>query len=165
MNKSLSFTLIFSSAALIFAAPQVVFSRPVAQRLGYPVVPNSLADALVCYMETPQGVTLNLESICGANSTDQNPNGLPSVDSRVQDARVQDARGVPSTDTAPDSTTPNNPNSPNRTGDTTTTPNNPNSPNRRGDTTTTPNNPNSPNRTGDTTNGADGETLSTPDRD
>lgn len=150
MNKPLSLTLVLSSAALIFADPQVALSRPVAQRLGYPVVPNSLADALVCYIETPQGVTLNLESICGANSTDQNPKDLPSVDSRVQDARVQDARGVPSTDAAPDSTTPTNPNSPNGTGN----------------TTTTLTNPNSPNRIGDTTNGtANGETLSTPDRD
>jgi hypothetical protein len=156
MKKPLSFTLVLSSAALIFAAPQVVLSRPVAQRLGYPVVPNSRADALVCYIETPQGVTLNLESICGANSTDQNPNGLPSVDSRVQDGR-----DVPSTDAASDTpNTPTNPNSPDRAEDTPDTPTNPNSPDRTEDTPNTPTNPNSPDRAEDTPNGtANGETL------
>lgn len=95
MNKSLSFSLIFSSAALIVSIPQAVSSRPVAQRLGYPVVPSSRADALVCYMETPQGATLNLESICGVNSRTQNPSATGNPINTPTNPTTPNATGNP----------------------------------------------------------------------
>jgi hypothetical protein len=53
--------LIFSAAFAFFPAPSF------SQSVDYPIVPNETITqvGLVCYMEMEQGVTLNLQRLCG----------------------------------------------------------------------------------------------------
>ena len=61
--RSLSATL--TAAVLVACVPTIAFSRPLSETSGYPVMPNSQVDSLVCYMETQEGQTLNLGRLCG----------------------------------------------------------------------------------------------------
>lgn len=72
MLKLLSLTTTLSATLITSIIPQVAFSRPWAETYGYSVVPNS--ESLVCYMETEEGQTLNLESLCGKVPPGKNAN-------------------------------------------------------------------------------------------
>jgi hypothetical protein len=67
MLKLISLSAALSAAAVIVSVPQIVFSRPLSQSSGYPVVRNSNAGSFFCYMRTQRGVTLNLENLCRAD--------------------------------------------------------------------------------------------------
>ncbi|HEY9666670.1 MAG TPA: hypothetical protein V6C91_07685, partial [Coleofasciculaceae cyanobacterium] len=63
MLKLIKLSAALSAAMVIVSLPEAVFSRPLSQSSGYPVVRNSNTGSPFCYMETPRGVTLNLENL------------------------------------------------------------------------------------------------------
>lgn len=54
----------FSAAALL-VFPQAADSRPIDETSAYPVVLNSQANSMRCYMQTQSGAILNLGRLCG----------------------------------------------------------------------------------------------------
>ena len=52
--------------------PSVVLARPLIINSRYPEVPNSNVNTLMCYLQTPDGTTLDLDRLC--QKTDENSN-------------------------------------------------------------------------------------------
>jgi hypothetical protein len=53
------------STALTLLVTDIAFSQPLRASSQYPVVLNSDINKPVCYMQTPDGGTLDLSSLCG----------------------------------------------------------------------------------------------------
>ena len=64
MLKPLHLATVFSAGSILLIA-KAAFSRPSTISSQYPVKPSSNTDNLVCYMQTADGTTLNLNSLCG----------------------------------------------------------------------------------------------------
>lgn len=81
MYQSFRFTAIFCSAWILFI-PEMAFSRPLTTASKYSIVSNSDTDEPVCYMQTVDGRTVNLSSLCGKKISDQfqaEPQAEPQV--------------------------------------------------------------------------------------
>lgn len=52
------------SAFLILLLPQVALTSPRPITSQFPIVPDSEVGALICYMQTEDGQTLNLDRLC-----------------------------------------------------------------------------------------------------
>ena len=70
MLNSLDWTVALATASLLFMA-KTAFSQPPTVSYKYPVVPSSDTGQLVCYMQTVDGKTLNLSSLCGKKTNVQ----------------------------------------------------------------------------------------------
>jgi hypothetical protein len=81
MLKLLKLSAALSAAAVIVSLPQTVFSRPLPESSGYPVVQNSARGSLFCYMRTQRGATLNLENLCRADDRSSSGNTVTNVPS------------------------------------------------------------------------------------
>ena len=57
------------STALTLLVTDIAFSQPLRASSQYPVVLNSDINKPVCYMQTPDGGTLDLSSLCGKVSS------------------------------------------------------------------------------------------------
>lgn len=77
----LKFLTALSAAALVISIPQIASSQTPNETSGYPAVPNSQADSLICYMQTPEGSTLNLKSLCGEARLAENATNSGGVSS------------------------------------------------------------------------------------
>jgi hypothetical protein len=81
MHQSFRFTAIFCSAWILFI-PETAFSCPLTTASKYPVVSNLDTDEPVCYMQTVDGRTVNLSSLCGKKISAQSqaqPQTQPQV--------------------------------------------------------------------------------------
>ncbi len=58
------------STILMTLWPSVVLARPLIINSRYPEVPNSNVNTLICYLQTDDGTTLDLDRLC--NKTDEN---------------------------------------------------------------------------------------------
>lgn len=58
----------FLSSIFMTLLPSVVLSRPLIINSRYPEVPNSDTNALFCYLQTTDGRTLDLDSLCKKTS-------------------------------------------------------------------------------------------------
>lgn len=63
MLKSFHLTAVLSATWILFIA-ESTFSRPLTTGDKYPVVPKSDTNKLICYIQTADGRTLNLDSLC-----------------------------------------------------------------------------------------------------
>ena len=104
MLKLLKLSAVLSAAAVIVSLPQTVFSRPLPESSGYPVVRNSERGSLFCYMRTPRGATLNLENLCRADDRSSSGNRVTNVPSNpaattTPQRRVYTFVGTPGGDT------------------------------------------------------------------
>jgi hypothetical protein len=99
MLKLIRLGAALSATAVIVSLPQIVFSRPLSQSSGYPVVRNTNAGNFFCYMRTQRGVTLNLENLCRADDVSGSNN-------RAANAASNPATTNPATNN-PAATTPN----------------------------------------------------------
>lgn len=68
MLKSFHLTSVFFSILFIL---ETAFSLPLTASFKYLVVPSSDTDKLVCYMQTADGRTLNLDNLCINQLSDQ----------------------------------------------------------------------------------------------
>ena len=91
-----------SATAVIVSLPQIVFSRPLSQSSGYPVVRNANAGNFFCYMRTQRGVTLNLENLCRAD--DVSGSGNRAANSASNPATTNPATTNPAATTTPNTT-------------------------------------------------------------
>lgn len=76
------------------------FSRPLPEGFQYLVTPTAEINTLVCYIRTVDGMTLNLNSLCGkvpgnspllpSNPTDYQNSASPLSDSLNQSCRSED---------------------------------------------------------------------------
>jgi len=78
MLNSLNWTVALTTASLLFIA-KTAFSQPPIVSYKYPVVSTSDTDQLVCYMQTIDGKTLNLSSLCEKKTSVQSQLLLSSV--------------------------------------------------------------------------------------
>ncbi len=65
------------SVALAPLMAQIAFSRPLSPISQYPEVQNSNINVPLCYIQTTDGRTLNLQSLCSKNSPINNPANNP----------------------------------------------------------------------------------------
>ncbi|HEY9641771.1 MAG TPA: hypothetical protein V6C57_14885 [Coleofasciculaceae cyanobacterium] len=65
-------TIAFLSGTLALFTPTVAWGELPATRLQFAAPPATVDDGLVCYMQTAEGATLNLNGLCGSNAA--NPN-------------------------------------------------------------------------------------------
>lgn len=79
MLKLIRLSAVLSAAAVIVSLPQTVFSRPLSESSGYPVVQNSERGSLFCYMRTSRGATLNLENLCRADDRSSSGNTVTNT--------------------------------------------------------------------------------------
>lgn len=56
------------SVALTPLLTKVAFSRPLSPRSQYPEVQNSRVDLPICYIQTADGRTVDLQRLCGKTS-------------------------------------------------------------------------------------------------
>lgn len=63
------FHLTIAGSAVFTLLPGMALGRPLTVSLPYPVVPNSDAQSLVCYIKTDDGITINLDSLCKKTPT------------------------------------------------------------------------------------------------
>ena len=64
MLKISHLSAVISAASILWIA-ETAFSLPSTAIAQYPIEPSSHTDQLVCYMQTADGTTLNLNSLCG----------------------------------------------------------------------------------------------------
>lgn len=64
MLRTLCLTVALSTP-LIFIIPKSAVSEPFSRTLPQPTVSHEDIDAPACYMQTPEGTTVNLSSLCG----------------------------------------------------------------------------------------------------
>lgn len=63
MLESFHLKAVFASV-LILSIPEAAFSSSITSGSKYPAVPNSDINNLLCYMQTADGRTLNLNNLC-----------------------------------------------------------------------------------------------------
>lgn len=68
------FHLTVAVSAVFTVLPGIALGRPLSVSLPYPVVPNSDAESMVCYIKTENGITINLESLCKKTPTASDSN-------------------------------------------------------------------------------------------
>ena len=68
------FHLTVAISAVFTVLPGIALGRPLSVSLPYPVVPNSDAESMVCYIKTEDGITINLESLCKKTPTASDSN-------------------------------------------------------------------------------------------
>ncbi|MEW5857142.1 MAG: FxLYD domain-containing protein [Cyanobacteriota bacterium] len=74
MLKSKHLTVALATASILFVAPSA-FSRPLMIASDkYPIMPSSDTDKPVCYMQTPDGRTMNLSRLC-----EKKPSNRPQI--------------------------------------------------------------------------------------
>lgn len=92
----------FCSAAalsLVMTAiiPKAAFSRPTSSDYQYPEVPKSDVDIPVCYIQTSEGRTLNLQKLCNETSPGTNSSSPGNNSSSFgSNSSSQGFPGVPS---------------------------------------------------------------------
>jgi hypothetical protein len=67
MLRSLHLTGVLAIASILLIA-ETASSQPPTVSSNYPLVSRSDTDKLICYMQTADGITLNLSSLCGQKS-------------------------------------------------------------------------------------------------
>ncbi len=90
------------NATLILVLPTVALTNPLSIISPFPVVPNSEANGLVCYMQTEEGQTINLNRLCVKPKTDSNnsstktdANGSSNNSIAARPCYLFDANGLP----------------------------------------------------------------------
>jgi hypothetical protein len=70
MLKFFHLTAVLCAASILFIA-ETALTHPVTVGSKFPAETNSDTDKPVCYMQTPNGTTLNLSSLCGKRPSAQ----------------------------------------------------------------------------------------------
>jgi hypothetical protein len=88
MLKSLHLTAILWATSILFIT-ETALTRPLTVGSKFPAETSSDTDKPVCYMQTPNGRTLNLSSLCGKRPSAQ-PQAVTSGDNSVIERRTAD---------------------------------------------------------------------------
>lgn len=82
------FYLAAVSVALNLIMTKVAFSRPISASSQYPEVQNSDVDVPLCYLQTADGRTLDLQKLCGNSPTSNSPSNSISPASNSLSNRI-----------------------------------------------------------------------------